>query len=149
GKDRVNILLLGGDSRGLSKNDVPRSDSNMVISVDPVTKKAHLFSILRDTYVRIPGHGMDRINTALVYGGPQLAMQTTSELLGLPIQYFVFTDFQGFMELVDALGGIELDVEKDMKYHDSVEPEFDIDLKKGLQHLDGKTALQYVRFRHD
>ncbi|MDF2815670.1 MAG: transcriptional regulator [Paenibacillus sp.] len=149
GKDRVNILLLGGDSRGLNKNDVPRSDSNLVISIDPVTKKAHLFSILRDTYVKIPGHGMDRFNTALVYGGPQLAMQTAGDLLGLSVQYYVFTDFQGFMELVDALGGIELDVEKDMKYHDSSEPEFDIDLKKGIQQMDGKTALQYVRFRHD
>ncbi len=149
GKERVNIMLLGGDSRGLSKYEVPRSDSILIVSIDPVTKKGHLFSILRDTYVKIQGHGSDRINTAITYGGPQLAMQTASELLGLQIQYYVYTDFQGFIALVDALGGIEIDVEKDMKYHDSEEPEFDIDLKKGLQHMNGKTALQYVRFRHD
>jgi len=149
GKERVNILLLGADARGLSKNEVPRSDTIMVVSVDPVTKKANLFSILRDTYVKIPGHGDDRINAALAYGGPNLAMKTVGDLLGLSIQYYVYTDFQGFMALVDAIGGIELEVEKDMKYRDSEEPEFDINLKKGLQHMDGKTALQYVRFRHD
>jgi LCP family protein required for cell wall assembly len=142
-------MLLGADSRGTAKNDTPRSDTIMIASVDPVTKKAALFSILRDTYVKIPGHGQDRINTAFSLGGPNLAMKTAGDLLGLPIQYYVYTDFQGFMALVDAIGGIELDVEKDMKYRDSEEPEFDINLKKGLQHMDGKTALQYVRFRHD
>ncbi|GAA3409764.1 hypothetical protein GCM10020370_51280 [Paenibacillus hodogayensis] len=149
GKERVNILLLGADARGTSKNEAPRSDTIMIASVDPVTKKASLFSILRDTYVKIPGYGQDRINTAFAVGGPNLAMKTVGELLGLPIQYYVYTDFQGFMALVDAIGGIEIDVEKDMKYRDSEEPEFDINLKKGLQHMDGKTALQYVRFRHD
>ncbi|SDD89563.1 transcriptional attenuator, LytR family [Paenibacillus sp. UNCCL117] len=149
GKERVNVLILGGDSRGLKKNEVPRSDSMMVASIDPVTKQAVLLSILRDTYVKVPGHGDDRINTAVALGGPHLAMKTASDLLGIPIQYYVYTDFQGFMALVDAIGGIELDVEKDMKYRDSEEPEFDINLKKGLQQLNGKTALQYVRFRHD
>ncbi|MDF2724272.1 MAG: transcriptional regulator, partial [Paenibacillus sp.] len=148
GKERVNILLLGADSRGTS-NAVPRSDTIMLVSVNPATKKATMFSILRDTYVKIPGYGQDRINTAFALGGPNLAMKTVSDLVGLPIQYYVYTDFQGFMALVDAIGGIELDVEKDMNYRDSVEPEFDIKLKKGVQKLDGKSALQYVRFRHD
>jgi LCP family protein required for cell wall assembly len=150
GKERVNILLLGGDSRGLKSNELPRSDSMMVASVDPVTKKAQLFSILRDTYVKIPGQGEDRINTAITYGGPNLAMKTVGDLLGIPIQYYVYTDFEGFIALVDAIGGIDLDVEKDMKYSDSEDDHiYDINLKKGYQHLDGKTALQYVRFRHD
>jgi LCP family protein required for cell wall assembly len=150
GKQRVNLLILGGDSRGLSQNEVPRSDSLIVASIDPVTKKAHLFSIMRDTYVKIPGHGEDRINAAYALGGPNLTMKTVSDLLGIPIQYYVYTDFKGFIALVDAIDGIEMDVEKDMKYSDSEDgPEFDINLKKGLQHLDGKTALQYVRFRHD
>jgi LCP family protein required for cell wall assembly len=149
GKERVNVLLLGGDSRGLKKNEIPRSDTMMLISIDPVTKQAHLFSILRDTYVKIPGHGSDRINAAITYGGPNLAMKTVSELLGIPIQYYVYTDFKGFIALVDAIGGVDIDVEKDMKYYDSEDPEYAINLKKGLQHMDGKTALQYVRFRHD
>jgi anionic cell wall polymer biosynthesis LytR-Cps2A-Psr (LCP) family protein len=70
GKERVNILLLGGDSRGMGKNEIPRSDSLMIASLDPVTKKSYLFSILRDTYVDIPGQGSDRINAAIARGGP-------------------------------------------------------------------------------
>jgi LCP family protein required for cell wall assembly len=150
GKQRVNVLLLGGDSRGMKKNEVPRSDSLIVASIDPVTKKAYLFSIMRDTYVKIPGSGEDRINSALAIGGPNLAMKTVSDLLGIPIQYYVYTDFKGFIALVDSLDGIDIDVEKDMKYSDSEDGhEYDINLKKGYQHLDGKMALQYVRFRHD
>ena len=133
GKERVNILLLGGDSRGLKTKEIPRSDSMMIISIDPNTKKAIMFSILRDTYVKIPGFGEDRINTALVHGGPNLAMKTVSNLMGIPIQYYVYTDFQGFISVVNAVGGITLDVEKDMKYSDKFDgPEFDIDLKKGV-----------------
>jgi LCP family protein required for cell wall assembly len=150
GKQRVNILLLGGDSRGMKQNELPRSDSIMVASIDPVTKKAQLFSILRDTYVKIPSSGEDRINSAITIGGPNLAMKTVSDLLGIPIQYYVYTDFKGFIALVDAIDGIDIDVEKNMKYSDSEDDHvYDINLKKGMQHLDGKTALQYVRFRHD
>jgi len=150
GTDRVNILLLGGDSRGLEKNEIPRSDTMMIASIDPMTKKAHLFSLLRDTYVRIPGHGSERINTAIVLGGPKLAMRTASELTGLNIQYYVYTDFEGFVQLIDEIGGIDFEVEKDMRYTSRADgPEYDIDLKAGMQHMDGRTALQYVRFRHD
>jgi len=150
GKSRVNVLLLGGDSRGLKDGEVPRSDTLMVASIDPVTKKAHLISILRDTYVKIPGHGEDRINSALAIDGPALAMRTVGDLLGIPIQYYVYTDFKGFIALIDAVGGIDIDVEKNMKYSDSADDHvYDINLKKGMQHMDGKTALQYVRFRHD
>ena len=150
GTDRVNILILGGDTRGLKENDPPRSDSMIVASIDPVTKKAHLFSILRDTYGAIPGHGKDRINSAITTGGPSLAMQTVTELTGLPIQFYVYTDFKGFIALIDALGGIEFNVEKRMRYIDSHDdPMYHIDLQPGLQQLDGQTALAYVRFRHD
>jgi LCP family protein required for cell wall assembly len=150
GRERVNVLLLGGDSRGLKKNEVPRSDTLLVASVDPVTKKGHLLSILRDTYVKIPGHYDDRINTALALGGPDLAMKTVSDFLGIPIQYYVYTDFKGFIALIDAIDGVDFEVEKDMKYSDAEDGhEYDINLKKGFQHLDGKKALQYVRFRHD
>ncbi|MBB6731265.1 LCP family protein [Cohnella zeiphila] len=150
GTERVNILLMGGDARGLRKGEVPRSDSMMVASFDPVTKKAHLFSILRDTYVSIPDHGKERINAALALGGPNLAMKTVGNLLGLDIQYYVYVDFQGFIKLVDAIGGVDFYVEKDMHYTDAADDhKYDIDLKKGQQHLDGEHALQYVRFRHD
>ncbi|WP_169085996.1 LCP family protein [Paenibacillus sp. PL91] len=150
GKERVNILLLGGDARGVDEGEAARSDSILVASFDPVTKKAHLFSVLRDTYVNIEGHGRGRINTALTLGEYPLAMKTVGDLLGLDIQYYVYTDFEGFKKLIDTIGGIYFDVEKDMHYTDNADGNrYDIDLKKGYQLLDGDKALQYVRFRHD
>lgn len=149
GTERVNILLMGVDARGLKKGEIPRSDTMLVASLDPVAKKIDLFSIMRDTYTDIPEHGSDRINTAITHG-PNTAMKAVSDLLGIPIQYYVYTDFQGFIELVDAVGGVDFYVEKDMHYTSKADNhEYDIDLKKGQQHLDGNTALQYVRFRHD
>jgi len=150
GTERVNILMLGGDSRGLGANEVPRSDSIIVISIDPTTKKAVMFSVLRDTYVEIKGHDNNKINAALAFGGPTLAMDTVGKLIGLPIQYYVYTDFKGFIGVIDAVGGLDFYVEKDMNYTDGQDGHvYDIHLKQGMQHLDGKTALEYVRFRHD
>ncbi|MEJ9221250.1 LCP family protein [Paenibacillus glucanolyticus] len=147
GKERINILLIGGDSRG---DDAGRSDTMLVASIDPVTKRAHLFSLLRDTYVEIPGHGKGRLNSAFAYGGIELTRQTIGDLLDLPIHKYVYTDFVGFIALVDSLGGVDIEVEKDMYYTSKADKHmYDIDLKQGLQHLDGKMALQYVRFRHD
>ncbi|NBD27595.1 LCP family protein [Paenibacillus glycinis] len=151
GKERVNILIMGGDNRGLKENEKARSDSMMVVSIDPPTKSIHLFSVLRDTYVDIEGHGSDRINTAFALGGPELAMQTIGDITGLDIQYYVYTDFEGFKSVIDAIGGIQnFDVEKDMNYVDNADGNrYDIHLKKGIQDLDGTKALQYARFRHD
>ncbi len=149
GTELVNILLMGVDSRSADDGEIPRSDTMLVASLDPVKKTIHLFSILRDTYIPISGYGENRINSAITHG-PNTAMKTVSDLLGIPIQYYVYTDFQGFIKLVDAVGGIDFDVEKDMHYTSAADKhEYDIDLKAGMQHLDGKTALQYVRFRHD
>ncbi|MCQ6562564.1 LCP family protein [Paenibacillus mendelii] len=150
GTERVNILLMGGDNRGLKENDQARSDSMLVASFDPITKKAHLLSVLRDTYVPIEGHGEGRINTALALGGPNLAMKTIGDMMGLDIQYYVYTDFEGFKSLVDVIGGVDFYVEKNMNYKDNADGNrYDIHLKKGQQLLDGDKALQYVRFRHD
>ncbi|SDT06088.1 transcriptional attenuator, LytR family [Paenibacillaceae bacterium GAS479] len=151
GKERVNILFMGGDGRGKKTTKEPaRSDSMMIVSIDPVTKKAHLFSLLRDTWVDIPGKGSGRANEAIVLGGYKLSMQMMSELTGLEIQYYVYTEFEGFKSLVDAIGGINIDVEKDMRYTDNADKNrYDINLKKGYQELNGDQALQYVRFRHD
>lgn len=149
GKEPVNILLMGVDARGTSKGEIPRSDSMMVVTLDPVRDRIHVFSILRDTYTEIPEHGKNRINTAITYG-PNTAMSAISDLLGIPIQFYVYTDFQGFIKLVDAVGGVDFYVEKNMNYESKADKhEYDIDLKEGQQHLDGTTALQYVRFRHD
>ncbi|RJE87779.1 LytR family transcriptional regulator [Paenibacillus sp. 1011MAR3C5] len=149
GTEPVNILLMGVDARGNKKGEIPRSDSMMVVSLDPVYKRIHVFSILRDTYTDIPDHGKNRINTAITHG-PNTAMSAVSDLLGIPIQFYVYTDFQGFIKLVDAVGGVDFYVEKDMNYGSIADKhEYDINLKEGEQHLDGTTALQYVRFRHD
>lgn len=148
GKEPVHILLMGTDTRDADSNG--RSDSMMVATIDPVTKKAYIMSILRDTYVDIPGHGSSRLNAAYSYGGVELAKETVSNLLGIPIDYYVTIDFEGFKTLVDTIGGVEIDVEKDMNYTDGGDQHrYDIHLTKGLQHLDGTHALQYVRFRHD
>ncbi|WP_420829099.1 LCP family protein [Brevibacillus fulvus] len=150
GTERVNILLMGVDRRGQQEGVLPRSDSMMVVSIDPVSKKYDLFSVLRDTYVEIPGHGKAKINSALVDGGPELAMETVSEFTGLQVDRYVITDFEGFKGLIDTLGGVQVDVEKAMHYHDPTDKGlYDIDLEKGLQLLNGDQALQYVRFRHD
>lgn len=148
GKEPVHILLMGTDTRDTDSNG--RSDSMMVATIDPITKRAYLMSILRDTYVDIPGHGSSRLNAAYSYGGVELAKETVSHLLGIPIDYYVTIDFEGFKTLVDTIGGVEIDVEKDMDYTDGGDQHrYDIHLTKGLQHLDGTHALQYVRFRHD
>ncbi|WP_027085866.1 LCP family protein [Cohnella panacarvi] len=150
GTERVNILLMGGDERGLREGEIARSDSMLVVSIDPQKKTIHLFSVLRDTWVEIPGYKDNRANTPLSLGGPNLSMKTIGNLLGLDIQYYVYVDFQGFIKLVDAIGGVDFYVEKDMRWSDSAdEHKYDINLKKGFQHLDGEKALQYARFRHD
>ena len=146
--DRINILLLGGDSR--KKDEIHSADSLMIVSIDPATKKMKLLSILRDTYVNIPGYGEERISRAITMGGSSLAMKSAEELTGIPIQYYLYMDMQSFIRLIDSIGGIDLEVEKNMNYVDSNEDSmYEIHLKKGYQHLDGIQALQYVRFRHD
>ncbi|ALS24364.1 LCP family protein [Paenibacillus naphthalenovorans] len=147
--DRINILLLGGDSRN---SEIQSSDSIMIVSIDPATKKVKLLSILRDTYVKIPGYGEDRISKAITMGGSSLAMRTVEEWAGIPIQYYVYMNLPGFINLTDVIGGVDIEVEKDMNYVDSNDDPtsmYQIHLKKGYQHLDGIKALQYVRFRHD
>ncbi|MDB5085473.1 MAG: transcriptional regulator [Bacilli bacterium] len=145
GTDRVNILILGVDNR--NNDPTPRSDTMIVASIDPVTKTAVEFSVMRDSYVHIPGHGYDKINAAFQEGGANLAIQTVSEFLQIPINFYVETDFQGFEKVVDALGGVTINVEKDMLYAD--DGVYDINLHQGMQLLDGQHALMYVRFRHD
>ncbi len=146
----INILVLGCDAR--TKDDPGRSDSIMLVGLDPVTKKITMMSIPRDTRVSIPGHGIGKINAATnkdVYadGGISLLEETIQGLVpGIRVDYYVRTNFTGFASVVDALGGVTLDVEERMVYRatDTV-----IDLKPGVQHLDGDKALQYARFRAD
>lgn len=140
------FLLLGVDARPGEKD--ARTDTIIVAQLDPEKKKLVLVSIPRDTLVELPGHGREKINSANVYGGVDLVKQVVSELLNVEIDYYVKTNFEGFKQVVDTLGGVDIEVEKRMVYRDPTDGTY-INLKPGMQHLDGKEALDYVRFRHD
>ena len=144
---KKNIIVLGVDERA-EEHDVGRSDTLFVVMFDTNKKAASLLSVPRDTRVRIKGHGWDKINHAYAYGGRELTQKTTEELLGIKINNYVMVDFKGFVGLADAIGGVDINVEKNMYYYDEWDG-FKIDLKKGMQHMDGKTAIQYVRYRDE
>lgn len=145
-EQRLNVLLLGIDARNGETHT--RTDTIILASVDPKSKQMTLLSIPRDTRVNIPKHGWDKINSATVYGGVDTVMKVVSDLLGIPVKYYVLVDFSGFKNIVDALGGVTLEVEQDMYHYDPDDGgAYTIDLKKGLQRLDGDKALQYVRYR--
>ena len=142
----TNILLLGVDS-GVAEGS--RSDSIILVSVDKRTGSIAALAIPRDTRTRIPGRsGLDRINVAHAIGGPALAVQAVENLLGIEIDHYVRVDFAGFEALIDALGGVVIDVEKRMYYEDHAQG-LVIDLEPGPQLLNGAKALQYVRYRSD
>ncbi|NMB45231.1 MAG: LCP family protein [Firmicutes bacterium] len=142
----VNILVLGIDER---PDDPGRTDTMILASIDQAKGRVSLISLPRDTRVRIPGRrGYEKLNSAHAYGGPRLAMSTVSKFLGVPVKYYVKVDFNGFEQLVDILGGVEIDVERRMKYDDYAQ-NLHINLYPGLQVLNGADALAYVRYRAD
>lgn len=149
GKQVVRLLVLGEDNTGGAKTS-PRglSDTIMLASIDFVSDKVSILSIPRDTKVDIPGYGTCKINAAYAYGGPMLTAQVVEELTGIKPDYYIKTNVEGFRETVDIVGGVQIDVEKNMRYNDNW-GHLHINLKKGLQMLDGENAMGYVRFRHD
>ncbi len=150
----INVLIMGTDQRSWDASG--RSDVMVLLNINPSTKKINLLSIPRDSRVEIPGHGYNKINAAynsLFYndGGANLSIKTVENLLGLQdgdIQYFVVFNFNGFKKVVDALGGVTIDVTEPMHYHSKL-GDVNIDLNPGVQHLDGEKALEYARFRYD
>lgn len=138
----MNVLILGLDSR----DRVKRADTIMLLSLNRRTGEINIVSVPRDMRVKVPGYGMDKINHAYAYGGVALTRQALEDFLKIKIDHYMATDFEGFVNIVDILGGIELEVEKRMLY---LGKDVTIDLHPGLQHLDGEKALQYVRFRSD
>lgn len=160
----INILILG--IKVLS-TDVPnypdtnlgyhplvnsfqgRSDSMMLLRLDPQKNEVVVLSIPRDTRTRVDGVGLTKINDANAYGGASLAAESVSELLnGITIDRYIRINIQGVEKLIDALGGVDFYVPKDMKYTDNSQRLY-IDLEEGQQHLDGDKALQLLRFRYD
>lgn len=148
---RINVLLLGiddGDSEAAA-DEPKRTDAIMVASFDPVHGEVSLLSLPRDTKVILPGHrSFDKINSAYAYGGVMMAKQTVANLLRIPIHYYALLNWQGFIKVVNLLGGVDLYVEKDMKYKDPY-ANLNIDIKQGYQHLDGEKSGEYIRFRKD
>nr|WP_275589231.1 LCP family protein [Sporohalobacter salinus] len=142
----MNFLILGSDASAKGRT---RTDVIMVASLNLESGKLGLFSLPRDTKVEIPGKDEDhKLNAAYAYGGPELVVKTVEKLLKVPIDYYVNTDFDGFREIVDTLGGVEVNVEKRLKYIDQAGGLY-IDIPAGRQTLFGQEALEYIRFRHD
>ena len=159
GVDRVTILVMGLDARDIGPgvtSTAARSDTMIVVSLDPVSKVASMLSIPRDLYVDIPGYGFDKINKAyfdgevnrLQIGGAGLAIQTVENLLGIPIDYYAVIDFNSFTAFVDTIGGINVYVPFDNMIIDPVGPHNTTQLNFGWNHLDGALALGYARARH-
>jgi LCP family protein required for cell wall assembly len=159
GTDRINILLLGIDKRDDEPIAGTRSDTIMLASIDPVTKSAAMVSLPRDMWVNIPGctvrtgctAGQQRINVAHAVGGPEMAVQTVTTDFGVPIQHYARVDFRGFEQLIDAVGGVVVDVDRPVK--DDEYPTADYGYQRiyfgpGPQLLDGARALEYARSRH-
>lgn len=147
-KDKATIMIMGVDERS---DDVGRSDTLMVATIDPARKEAALLSIPRDTRVAIPRNGYDKINAAYAYGGEQLTQRTVEDFLGIRIDHYIIVNIHAFQKIVDAIGGIDIDVEKRMYYEDPWDDDggLIIDLRPGMQHMDGKTAVTYVRYRDE
>ncbi|HIW92666.1 MAG TPA: LCP family protein [Candidatus Corynebacterium avicola] len=151
-----NWLLVGSDSReGMSEEDGERyaagdlseggsrTDTIIVVHVPSFGGKPTMVSIPRDSYVEVPGYGMDKINSAFSYGGPQLLQQSVEQATGLRMDHYMEVGFGGFGDIVDAVGGVELCPEEPID-----DPMAGLDLEAGCQEMDGPTALGYVRTRY-
>lgn len=150
----INIALFGVDKR--ENNDRANSDVIMIVSIDQKEGKVKMASIMRDTYVKIDGLGMDKINAAYALGGPQLAVKTINQNFDLDIQDYMNVDFYNAAKIVDALGGVSVNVkEAELSYLNNYLDEIAIYEKKpavhvktaGLQKLSGRQAVAYTRIR--
>lgn len=140
-KSNVYLLLAGTDQRA---DEASRSDTIIYAALRPVDRKIEMVSIPRDSLVEIPGYGEDKINAAMAYGGTELLQQTVENLVNNRVDHTVLINFESFADIIDAMGGIRINVEEDMYL-----PEEGIDLKAGEQKLNGHDALAFVRWRGD
>ena len=154
GANRVNILVMGLDYRDWEGEGPSRTDTMMLLTLDPVSRTAGMLSIPRDLWVNVPGYDYGKINTAyylgelykLPGGGPALAEQTVNELLGVDTNYYAQIDFSAFENFIDQIGGIDVEVPYELTV-DPIGPGNTVTLPAGVQHLDGPTALAYARNR--
>ena len=153
GHSRLNVLVLGidynHDRKGMIYTSGARSDTMMVVSLSQDGNVLNVLSIPRDLYVPLSDSmGSDRINAAFSYGGVKQARETVSHLLGIPIHRYLIVKVYGAKQVINALGGLAIDVEKDMDYDDNW-GQLHVHLKKGPQLLDGEQTVGYARFRKD
>ncbi len=156
GASRVTLLLMGLDYNDWRGNEgPPRTDTMILLTIDPLSKTAGMLSIPRDLWVSIPGFQYGKINTAyqlgeaykLPGGGPGLAMETVEKLIGVPIQYYAQIDFTAFVRFIDEIGGVKIDIPKKIKIDIYDDPRGKFVLQRGVQTLSGDYALAYARAR--
>jgi LCP family protein required for cell wall assembly len=148
--DPAVALVVGSDFRASEGADGSRSDTLMLVRIDPRTKYISLLSLPRDLHVEIPGHGVDKINAAYSYGGYKLALKTVENVTGVPVNYLVTVDFRGFRDLVNSFGGVYVPVDQ-RYYHSNAaggDQYSEVNLQPGYQKLDGKDSLAFARYRH-
>lgn len=145
GEDPFSVLLMGIDTGALGRTETGRSDTLMLMTVNPNTDKTTLVSIPRDTYTEIVGHGTsDKINHAYAFGGTEMTMNTVQNLFDIPVDYFVSVNMEGLEQIVDAVGGIDITPPLSFDY------EGGYTFVEGQQtHMNGETALAYSRMRYD
>ncbi|MBN1146342.1 MAG: LCP family protein [Anaerolineales bacterium] len=155
GADRVSLLIMGLDYRDWAAGEgPPRTDTMIVLTIDPINRTAGMLSVPRDLWVNIPGFEYGRINTAyqlgeayqVLGGGPQLATDTVELLLGVPIDYYAQVDFGAFVRFIDEIGGLEIYIPQKITV-DPLGEDNTILLKKGIRKLSGEVALAYARTR--
>lgn len=143
----LNTLLIGSDS--MSTGDGGRSDSLLVVSLNIRSKKIKVTSIMRDTWVNIPGYGKDRMNAAYAYGGPKLTIETVQKNFGILIDRYVCVDFEGFCQIIDTLGGIDIELTaNECSYINTYSGDKNTLKGAGVKHLTGLQALHHSRNRN-
>jgi len=156
GASRVTLLIMGLDYRDWAAGEgPPRTDTMILLTIDPLSKTAGMVNIPRDLWVAIPGFNYGKINTAyqlgeaykLPGGGPELAMKTVEKLMGIPINFYAQIDFNAFVKFIDEIGGIKLDIKEPIKV-DLLGDNTQKKLKPGVQVLNGQIALAYARARY-
>lgn len=149
GRDEITVVAMGLTQR---TTEPARTDTLMVMGIDPATHHINMLSVPRDLWVDIPGYGQGKLAIAYAIGGPKLAAYTLERALGIPVDYTVAMTFHGFMNVVNAMGGVTVTAPQELK-----DPTYPclvgyaycpIDIKPGTQHMDGALALEFVRERH-
>jgi LCP family protein required for cell wall assembly len=151
GRDRLNVLVMGIDSRG-TVGDTQNTDTMIVLSLDPLNRTASMLSVPRDTLVTIPGQGQAKINAAYAIGGPDLAQKTVEGLLGIKLNSYALVDFGAFTRIVDTVGGVLIDVKRPIRDESYPTADYGVErllIQPGPQRMPGDVALKYARSRHD